>query len=132
MHSPLTTSQIMARVKSKNTKPELLVRKYLHSLGFRYRIHYAKLPGKPDIIFPCKRKIIFVNGCFWHSHEDCKLHRIPKTNQDYWEKKLSTNKQRDERNLKDLNELGWSSLVIWECETKDMITLGNKLIKWLA
>lgn len=121
----------MAKVRSKNTKPEILVRKYLHSLGFRYRIHSTYLPGKPDIIFPSKRKIIFIHGCFWHSHINCKQHRIPKSNQDYWINKLASNASRDAKNLEDLNKLGWSTLIIWECETKDLIKLGNKLVSWL-
>src|SRR3979490_759234 len=109
-------SQRMSLIRNRDTKPELLVRRLIHSCGFRYRLHRADLPGKPDLVFPARRKVIFVHGCFWHQHR-C-LRRKPKSNQDYWLPKLSKNKSRDARHLRELRGAGWSCLVIWECEVK--------------
>lgn len=104
----------MSAIKGKNTTLELLVRKNLFKSGYRFRIHY-KLPGKPDIVFVKKRKAIFIHGCFWHLH-GCKLSTIPKSNTEFWEKKLKTNQQRDEVNIKSLHEQNWTTLILWECE----------------
>lgn len=111
-------SQVMALVKQKNTRPELLVRKYLHKKGLRYKIHNSQLPGKPDLVFPKYKTVVFVNGCFWHGHVGCPSHRIPKSNVDFWINKIETNKNRDIRNYQKLDKLGWETLTIWECEVK--------------
>lgn len=120
-------SQIMAKISSKNTKPELIVRKILHSKGYRFRLHRKDLPGNPDIVLPKHKKIIFVHGCFWHNH-NCKFgNHIPKTNTEYWEKKLKNNSIRDKINIEKLISLGWKVLIIWECTLKD-IDKTNKIL----
>ncbi|MCP4694560.1 MAG: DNA mismatch endonuclease Vsr [Desulfobacterales bacterium] len=121
----------MKRVKSANTTPELLVRRLVHGMGFRYRLHRRDLPGAPDLVFAGRRKIIFVHGCFWHGH-DCKSGRKrPKTNQGYWSKKLDRNKARDAENQLKLKELGWKVLIVWECEMKDRAALKAQLERFL-
>lgn len=112
----------MAAVKSKNTKPEMQVRKILHSLGYRFRLHRKDLPGKPDIVLPKFKTVIFINGCFWHQHVGCKHASIPQTNTEFWEKKLSNNVERDRKNYQALFDMGWKVLVIWECEVKKLIS----------
>ena len=124
-------SALMARVRSKDTKPELLVRRRLHSMGYRYRLHRKDLPGTPDIAFLGYRKAIFVHGCFWHRHEDCKRCTSPKTRSKFWSEKFSANIERDERKLAELRGLGWSTLVIWECETEDSVLLATKVSRFL-
>lgn len=120
----------MSKVRSKNTKLELLVRHELFKKGFRYRIYYD-LPGKPDIVFVSKKKVIFINGCFWHQH-GCKKSKLPKTNKKFWKKKLSNNRKRDLMNLKKLKEQGWETYVIWECELhSDFENQIKNLIKWI-
>lgn len=111
-------SDIMSRVRSKDTRPELLVRRLIHSAGFRYRLHVRDLPGRPDLVFSRRKKVIFVHGCFWHSHIGCQHARIPKSRTDFWLAKLGANKARDERNLRALDEAGWTVLVLWECELR--------------
>ena len=106
----------MSRIAGKDTKPEELVRKYLFSKGFRYRKNVRKLPGTPDVVLPKYRTVIFVNGCFWHGHEGCKMFRMPKKNGDFWEKKINRNRERDRKNKKTLEDNGWQVIVIWECE----------------
>lgn len=126
----LTLSQrkkTMASVRSKDTKPEMHVRKLTHAMGFRYRLHYKDLPGKPDLVFPSRNKVIFVHGCFWHQHDGCKNAKMPKSNVSYWKTKLENNKKRDEKYQIELQSLGWDSLIIWECETKDITSLGRKI-----
>lgn len=108
-------SQIMSRVKSKNTKPELLLRKSLHALGFRFRLHLKTLPGKPDIVLPKYKSVIFVHGCFWHFH-NCSRVKIPAENSSYWRKKISNNIERDCIHKEKLESLGWNVFIIWECE----------------
>lgn len=108
----------MSRIRSKNTKPEEMVRKYLFSQGFRYRKNDIRLPGKPDIVLPKYKTVIFVNGCFWHKHENCKYFVWPKTNEDFLRAKINANVSRDQENMKLLSELGWNVIVIWECELK--------------
>ncbi|WP_233526760.1 MULTISPECIES: very short patch repair endonuclease [unclassified Herbaspirillum] len=105
----------MAGIRSKNTKPEMVVRKFLHSKGFRYRLHSAKLPGKPDLALSKYRTVIFVHGCFWHQHEGCARAYRPSTRKEIWELKFASNKARDKKVLDALKELGWNSIVIWEC-----------------
>lgn len=108
----------MSRIRGKDTKPEELVRKYLFAHGFRYRKNDARLPGKPDIVLPKFKTVVFVNGCFWHKHEGCKYFVWPKNNAEFWEKKIESNIVRDERNYKRLEDLGWRVLIVWECELK--------------
>lgn len=108
----------MASIHSANTRPEVLVRKYLWRKGFRYRLNDPRLPGHPDIVLRKYRTCVFVNGCFWHGHEGCKYFRMPKTNTDFWEKKISRNRERDHREQKKLAEMGWHVIVVWECELK--------------
>lgn len=129
--SPETRSRVMAQVKSKGMKPEMKVRRLLHGLGYRYRLQRADMPGKPDLVFPSRRKVVFVNGCFWHNHSDCPRVRIPATNRDYWLSKLERNKARDERNIHLLNDIGWSVMTVWECELKDLREPTKRLVAFL-
>ncbi len=108
----------MANVKSKNTRPEMLVRRYLFSCGFRYRLHVRSLPGNPDIVLKKYKTVIFVNGCFWHGHEGCDMHRIPKSNVEFWKTKIERNRQRDKAERAVLKMLGWTVIVIWECQLR--------------
>lgn len=125
-------SENMRRIKSKGMKPEMLVRRLVHRLGYRYRLHRKDLPGKPDLVFAPRRKAIFVHGCFWHVHEDCIDGRAPKSNQGYWGPKLARNIERDKANIAALENTGWLVLVIWECETKDLELLNNRVSKFLG
>lgn len=122
-------SHVMSLVKSKDTKPELFIRKFIHSKGFRFRIHDKRLPGKPDIVLKKYRTVVFVHGCFWHGHKStkCKLARIPKSNVEFWSTKIANNAIRDSRNKRALRKLGWKVLQIWECQVKSPAML-NKLI----
>lgn len=108
----------MSRIKSKNTKPEMLVRRYLHAHGYRYRINVKRLPGTPDIVLRKYKTVIFINGCFWHGHEGCKYFVMPKSNTAFWEKKIERNKERDVEKRIKLRMLGWHTIIIWECELK--------------
>lgn len=108
----------MAAVRSKDTKPEMVVRKYLWSRGFRYRVNNPRLPGHPDIVLRKYHTCIFVNGCFWHGHEGCKYFRMPKTNTEFWERKISRNRERDREEQKQLARMGWHCITVWECELK--------------
>lgn len=119
VHSPEKRSYNMSRIHAKGTKPEETVRKYLFSKGFRYRKNDPRLPGKPDIVLPKYKTVVFVNGCFWHRHEGCKYFVWPKNNAEFWRKKIMSNVERDNRNYSELKEKGWSVVVIWECELKD-------------
>ncbi|MGN0282156.1 MAG: very short patch repair endonuclease [Prevotella sp.] len=110
--------RIMASIRSKDTKPELIVRKYLWSRGFRYRLNNPRLPGHPDIVLKKYRTCIFVNGCFWHGHSSCSYHTIPKTNITFWRNKIERNKQRDIEEQKKLAQMGWHCITVWECELK--------------
>ena len=111
-------SETMRRVKSQNTTPEMAVRRLIHSLGYRYRLHSRKLPGVPDLVFSSRRKVIFVHGCFWHRHAGCRNDRPPNSRREYWEPKLARNVRRDSENQAKLSEAGWRVLVIWDCEVK--------------
>lgn len=114
--SPLERSERMSRIRSSNTSPELAIRRALHALGFRFRLHRKDLPGKPDIVLPRHKTVIFVHGCFWHRHVGCKVASTPKTNTGFWEEKFQRNTARDERNAALLQALGWKVLVVWECD----------------
>ena len=129
--SPEVRSRIMAQVKSKGMKPEMQVRRLLHGLGYRYRLHRKDLPGRPDLVFPSRRKVVFVNGCFWHKHAGCPRVRIPATNRDYWQAKLERNRARDERNIALLEESGWATITVWECQLTDMEVVTERLIDFL-
>lgn len=118
VHSKETRSYNMSRVRGSNTKPEMIVRKFLFSKGFRYLIHNQNLPGKPDLTFPKFKTVIFVNGCFWHGHEECKYFVIPKTRTEWWLNKINQNKRKDTENSKLLNKNGWNVVTVWECELK--------------
>ena len=120
--SPERRSENMRRIRGKDTKPELTVRAALFGMGYRYRLHSEKLPGKPDLVFPKRRKVIFVHGCFWHNHSHihCKIARFPKSNSGYWADKLRRNVERDAVRRAELRRLGWKVLVIWECQTKSI------------
>lgn len=122
----------MAKVKSKDTRPEMVVRRLLFSLGYRYQIHDRSLPGSPDIVFKRKKKAIFVHGCFWHRHDGCPLARLPKSRLDFWIPKLEGNRERDARKLLQLESQGWESLVIWECELKNLNLLEKMLNGFLG
>lgn len=124
----------MAAIRSGGMKPEMVVRKLAHGMGYRYRLHRKDLPGKPDLVFGPRRKVIFVHGCFWHQHADpgCKIARRPKSNAAYWEPKLQRNVQRDAENLAALKALGWQVLTIWECQTKDTDALSQRIHTFLT
>ena len=124
-----TRSYNMSQIKGKNTTPEETVRKYLFSRGFRYRKNIAKLPGKPDIVLPKYRTVIFVNGCFWHMHQGCRYFVWPKHNAEFWKKKITGNAERDQRKRQELEESGWRVLVVWECQLKDD---RNMTLQWLC
>ena len=123
----------MQAIRSQNTKPELLVRSIVFRLGYRYRLHKKDLPGKPDLVFASRHKIIFVHGCFWHQHSSpgCKHGRVPRSNSTYWKPKLTRNVARDSKHVATLTAAGWRVLVIWECETKDLEKLSERLRRFL-
>jgi DNA mismatch endonuclease, patch repair protein len=122
VHTPEQRSFNMRQIKSTNTNPELLVRRFMHAHGFRYSLHSKKLPGKPDIVLTKYHTVIFVNGCFWHGHENCKYYKVPKTRTDWWLHKINTNKANDAKAVNALKKAGWQVIVIWEC--------GLKPAKW--
>lgn len=122
----------MALVKSKDSRPELTVRRLTHGLGFRYRLHDKSLPGKPDLVFKKRRKVVFVHGCFWHRHENCRLARLPKSRMDFWLPKLERNRERDAENIQRLKELGWEIMVIWECEINKVDQLKQRIKDFLG
>src|SRR5690606_20085781 len=113
-------SEIMSKISGKETKPEILVRKYLFANGFRFRKNVKTLPGKPDIVLPKYKTIIFVHGCFWHGHKDCKKSKLPETRKEFWTSKITNNIERDQGNKEELKKLGWNIIVIWECELKNI------------
>jgi DNA mismatch endonuclease (patch repair protein) len=124
-------SERMSRVRGKDTKPEMFVRRLVHGLGYRYRLHVREIPGCPDIVFSGVKKAIFVHGCYWHRHEGCPLARMPKSRIAFWEDKLNGNRERDDLNLKRLTEMGWRYLVVWECELKDKGALQDRITTFL-
>ena len=122
-------SRNMSAIKSKNTKPEIKVRKVLHSMGYRFRLHSKDLPGSPDIVLPKYKTVIFVHGCFWHRHHNCKYASTPKTRQEFWNKKFNENINRDKINQENLSSKGWKIIIVWECEIKDKDFDLNRLFK---
>lgn len=122
----------MAGIKGKNTKPEMVVRKLVHGMGFRFRLHRKDLPGSPDIVFPRLRRVIFVHGCFWHRHPGCRFAYTPKSNTQFWLDKLVSNTRRDDLAQKALVALGWEILIVWECEVSNLPALAQKLNSFLA
>jgi DNA mismatch endonuclease (patch repair protein) len=124
--TPQQRRRIMQSVKTRDTGPELTVRRIVYGLGYRYRLNAKKLPGRPDIVFPGRRRVIFVHGCFWHCH-GCRKGQAPKSRLDYWEPKLKTNRERDAAQVRSLEALGWSVLIVWQCETADPSALVAKL-----
>jgi DNA mismatch endonuclease, patch repair protein len=134
VHSRAVRSFNMSRIGNKNTKPEMLIRRFLFAQGLRYRLHLKTLPGKPDLVFPKLKTVLFVHGCFWHGHSDCKYFVIPKTKTSWWIEKISRNQQVDERNFNTLIDLGWRVIVIFECELKPKARLKTfeKIINLLA
>lgn len=131
MESPAIRRRTMQAVKSKDTSPEMLVRRMLHARGYRYRLHRKELPGNPDLVFPSRKKLIFVHGCFWHGHDCARGARVPKTNTDYWLGKVGRNRARDLRNRNQLETAGWEVLTLWECELKDQEAAVKRLIAFL-
>lgn len=129
--TPDQRSRIMRAVKQRDTGPELLLRKALHRLGYRYRAHAKHLPGRPDLVFPSRKKVIFVHGCFWHGH-DCSKGRPPKSRPEYWIPKIEANKARDERVISELKKDGWDVMVIWQCETKELEAVLTKTVRFLG
>lgn len=121
----------MSQVKGQNTKPELAVRRLIFGMGYRYRLHDKRLPGKPDLVFPGRRKVIFVHGCFWHGHVDCRYGRLPKSRTDFWRKKIVTNQKRDRKNVDDLLAANWCVLIVWQCELKEPKSLIQKIDDFL-
>lgn len=128
---PATRSRIMASVVGKSTKPERLVRSIAHAMGYRFRLHRSDLPGKPDIVFPKRKCVILVHGCFWHGHA-CKRDKMPKSNVAFWNDKIMKNQIRDVRVVAELEKLGWRVLILWECETKNLEVVKEKLISFLG
>lgn len=128
---PQERSARMALIRAKDTKPELLVRRLVHGMGYRYRLHRRDLPGTPDLVFPSRSKVIFIHGCFWHRHAGCVLARLPKSRGEFWLPKLTANAKRDARNVRALRRLGWSILTIWECQLGDTATLVKRIRRFL-
>jgi DNA mismatch endonuclease (patch repair protein) len=124
-------SENMRRIRGKDTSPEMAVRRLVHGMGYRYRLHVEKLPGSPDLVFAGRRKIILVHGCFWHRHPKCRKATMPKTRIDFWQEKFEKNVFRDRRNISELKKAGWSVLVIWECELGDSVHLTSKVAEFL-
>ncbi|GJH07708.1 DNA mismatch endonuclease Vsr [Caballeronia novacaledonica] len=129
--TPAERSARMALVRAKDTKPELLVRRLVHGMGYRYRLHRRELPGTPDLVFPGRGKVIFIHGCFWHRHVRCALARLPKSRGDFWLPKLTANAERDARNVRALRRLGWNVLTIWECQLGDTAKLASRIRRFL-
>lgn len=129
--TPQQRSQCMARIRGKDTKPEMLVRSLVHRLGYRFRLHAAGLPGRPDLVLRSRRKVIFVHGCFWHQHPRCRFATRPATRPEFWAAKLDGNSARDRRVRRELTREGWGVLVIWECQTRDVEQLESRLRKFI-
>ncbi|QEZ45235.1 DNA mismatch endonuclease Vsr [Cupriavidus oxalaticus] len=129
--TPQQRSERMSRIRSRDTKPEMCIRRLVHGMGYRYRLHRRGVPGTPDLVFSSRKKVIFVHGCFWHLH-GCTHYKMPQTRREFWLKKLEANVQRDQRVLLELANLGWESLVIWECELRDVASLRNRIVDFLG
>lgn len=130
--SPIERSRRMARIRCKDTKPEWTVRRLVHSLGYRYRLHDSRLPGKPDLIFPASGKAMFIHGCFWHRHGSrCPLTRLPKSKLDFWKPKLEQNRRRDDVNRRRLRAAGWKVMTLWECQLRDLNSLKARVLRFL-
>lgn len=125
--SPEARSRNMSKIRNADTGPEMTVRRLVHSMGYRYRLHRRDLPGCPDLVFPAMKKVIFVHGCFWHRHRGCKYAYTPKSREDFWIVKLEGNRERDKENMAKLAQLEWKILVIWECETDDLDSLKSRI-----
>ncbi|WP_426991856.1 very short patch repair endonuclease [Methylomonas sp. CM2] len=121
----------MSRVRNKDSIPEMKLRRMIHKMGYRYRLHVSGLPGTPDLVFPRRRAVIFMHGCFWHRHLDCRLARLPKSKLDFWIGKLEANRQRDQSNQQRLLQLGWRVMVVWECEMADIETVSSRVKEFL-
>jgi DNA mismatch endonuclease (patch repair protein) len=130
--APAQRSALMSRIRGRDTKPELAVRRAAHALGYRFRLHRRDLPGSPDLVFPRLGKVIFVHGCFWHRHRGCRFANVPKSNFDFWATKFESNVRRDTLALQRLHELGWKTLVVWECEMSDASVLSSRLASFLG
>lgn len=130
--TPKIRSRIMSHIRSESTAPEVVLRRLVYGMGYRYRLHRSDLPGNPDLVFQGLKKIIFVHGCFWHQHTECKDGHLPKTNLQYWIPKLERNIQRDKKVVEELTEIGWDVMVIWECQLADRERLAIKLKKFLS
>lgn len=133
--SKKTRSRMMAGIRGKDTRPELMIRSALHQQGFRFRLHYSQLPGKPDLVFPKYRAVVLINGCFWHGH-DCHLFKWPGTREEFWRHKITSNQVRDERNSAEYKKRGWKSMVVWECALKgrtrcDLDEIVATISNWL-
>jgi DNA mismatch endonuclease (patch repair protein) len=128
--SPEARSLLMSKIRGKDTLPELAVRRMLFALGYRYRLHSRNLPGRPDLVFPARRKVVFVHGCFWHGHS-CLKGRLPRTRPEFWAAKIGGNKLRDRRNRWALAKLGWRSIVVWECKLRDAERTAARLVEFL-
>lgn len=124
---PATRSRMMSGIRSKDTGPELVVRRMAHALGYRFRLHRRDLPGRPDLVFPGRRKVVFVHGCYWHRHPGCRFATTPSSNRDFWLAKFARNVERDAEVLERLCGQGWDPLVVWECETRDLKGLASRL-----
>ena len=120
-------SERMASIRSKDTKPELFVRRFLHGLGYRYRLHRRDLPGAPDLVFSSRKTAVFVHGCFWHAHEGCKIAHCPESRPGYWARKFERNKARDLKNEQALRQAGWNVITVWECQTREVSALEHQL-----
>lgn len=130
--TPARRSWLMSRAGSKDTKPELVVRRLVFAMGYRYRLHAKRLPGSPDLVFPGRKKVIFVNGCFWHGHPGCRYGRLPKSRVEFWSLKIDRNRERDRENIASLEADGWRVLTVWQCELREPERLCEKLREFLA
>ncbi len=128
----LSLTERMRRIRKTDTKPEMIVRRMLHGMGYRYRLHYNKLPGSPDIVLPRHRKVIFVHGCFWHRHDCADGRKMPRSKPEYWGPKLERNRRRDDVNVARLRQMGWDVLIVWECETRVAAKLSDLLKQRLS